>query len=176
MGKENRRKAHQQKEASFPFRLLNYWIKPYRGDEQRCRCGNEASYLFEHYMNDFEAQRLLASGKSEAETTDIVWNQALQAQRQGKYTRHGITAHCETCTFKILTISVGENAATLAMMPMLVTGGQRGSVILANELQTQEDPGKPFTSFTNVQTIEDLAVQLRSEGVPIHLKKRNNDE
>lgn len=168
MGKENRRKAHQR--AEFPFRLLNYWIKPNRGAEKKqCRCGNEATYLFDHYMNDFEVQRLQASGKSDAEATDIVWNQALAEQRRGKYTRHGITAHCEECTFKILSISVGENVARLTLVPLALS--PYGSAILANELQTPQDEGRPFASFINVQTIADLARLLRSEGVPIHVKE-----
>lgn len=164
-------KVKKQK-ALFPFSLLQHWFKPLRTDASHlCSCGNVAVSACENYIDVFQFHQLIASGTSDKFATNIIWGQSLTSQCQGIYTNYGSTYHCHDCMMRVLTISVGEHAANLAIMPSLLMGVPV-SVIVGSRLTTPQDDGLTFASTLppSVSTIEHLSRLLHAKAVDIHLK------
>jgi len=171
MSKRNRLKREQNREqAGYPFKMLHYWMKSFVSQGQ-CRCGRPSTeYALHHFLAIKEMQCLAASGKSDQQATEVVWQKALAEQQKGIYTVRIVTSHCKQCSMALLEQAVGENAATLAMMPMMLLG-DRSSVIVGAKLLTKDDDGKLFAAMTHAKTIEELRRHIRGEEIAIHLSR-----
>lgn len=168
MGRASNRKKLQRTGGTFPFRLLLGWVKPYEGPGRMCQCyKSPAVFTCESYTDIFGHVRLVAGGMTEKQATDKTWSEALAEQITGKYIPKATTYHCQSCAHKILSSASSDEGAVLMMMPMMLVG--RGSAIFGATLQTPQDDGLPFTASTMATTIEELARQLKGEGLQINL-------
>lgn len=167
---EARQTCRQQSSQLFPFHLLTGWIKPSAAHEQkrRCQCGQaETLYTCEHYLDMPGAVSLIAQGMSERAAVDQIWSEALTEQLAGNYRQKGKTFHCQHCLHQILALHSGESEALLRLFPMMLLE-KRFSLLFGNTLQMPQDEGVPFSTFTTVTTLEEVAQHLQEEIDPLH--------
>jgi hypothetical protein len=170
MGK-TRQVQEQPGPQLFPFHLLTGWIKPSAELEPRRRCQSDRAeilYTCEHYLDMLRAAALAEQGMPERAAVDQVWSEALIEQLAGTYRQKGATSHCQHCLHQILALHSGESEVLLRLFPIIILE-KRFSLLFGNTLQMPQDEGVPFTTFTTVTTLEEVAQQLRGEIDPLRL-------
>lgn len=168
MSKRNRAKRAKHQSIAFPFRLLQHWVKPFASG-LACKCGEETHYCVQSFFDLEKYKRLIESGKTDSEATDVVWDQALSEQLKGVYKVSHVHHLCQECAFYLLSVAVGDTAANVAMLPMMILG-DLSSVIVGSELSSIDDEGKNFAGMARAQTIDELLAQMRGQVAPIHLR------
>jgi hypothetical protein len=169
MSKRNRDKRSSDKTSSmFPFRLLQAWIKPFESGLPCRHCTAEANYSMQSFYDLNRMQHLISIGYTPQEALNVVWDESLTGQLQGNYTVGHVHYACRACTFKLIATSVGDDVATLAMLPMLLLG-DRASVVIGAELSARDDEGLTFAGMAQARNVDELLMQLKGETMSIKL-------
>jgi hypothetical protein len=115
-------------------------------------------------------QHLMKIGYTDAEATDIVWDEALAGQLKGNYTVGHVHYACQQCAYGIIEAAVGDNAAKLAMLPMMLLG-ELASVVIGAELASRDDDGLTFASIVRggATTIAELLTHLDGEAISVNV-------
>lgn len=161
MGRASQRKKRLQVKPVFPFNMLMMWIKHYESQGERCKCGDDVLYKFEHYMD-------VLTIAADPGQIDRVWGKVITDQLAGQYRLYYTTYHCEQCTHQVMESTIGKNPATLIALIAMLTPHQ--SIVLGNKLQTPQDEGLSFTTLVPAKiSVVELGRLLKKDTPSVHL-------
>jgi hypothetical protein len=169
MSRRNKAKRTDKNRSVFPFRLLQHWVKPFESGLP-CRCGKEAHFSMQSFFDIERWKSLTEACSTDDEATGIVWDEALAGQLKGDYKVSHVHYACRQCIFDIIATAVGDNAATLAMLPMMLLG-EMASVVIGVELSSRDDDGLTFAGMAQARNVDELLRQMKGQTIPINLAK-----